>query len=202
MNKYPIVEMLAFFCRYDRLEKPEWRKPYTKHLKRVRSCHSKMDGDVRKSFYTIETKSGEILDLVFNEDELVWSLEQNGEYKGMVVDRLLALIDRHKHKPSRAHRVIPYRFEILPQEIAANRTGKTELPLVRRVQPYRFQSGKLESAQVIDVVTRHLENTMITKHLHYVVETDLHRFFHLVYILDEEDWRFMQEVDEEFFFVK
>lgn len=116
-----------------------------------------------------------------------------------VVDRILALINRHKHTPSRAHRVIPYRFEILPGKKVINGTEKTELPLIRRVQPYRFQSGKLESAQVIDVVTRHLENTMITKHLHYVVETDLHRFFHLVYNLDEEDWRFMQEVDEEFF---
>lgn len=43
---------------------------------------------------------------------------------------------------------------------------------------------------------------MITKELQYVAETDQHRFFHLIYILDKMDWRFIQEVDEEFFFVR
>jgi len=70
------------------------------------------------------------------------------------------------------------------------------------MQPYRFRSGKIPSSQVIGLPTRHLENTMITKELNYVAETDQNRFFHLVYILDEMDWRFMQEVDEQYLFVR
>ena len=202
MNTYPIIEMLAFFCRFERLDNPRWRKSYVRHVKRVRSRHSKIDGDVRKSYYTIETKNGEIVDLVFDEDQLLWSLEQTGEQKGKVVDRVLVLVNRHKHTLSRAHRITPYRFEILPDSAVHHTAGKTELPLVRRVQPYRLQTNKLESAQVISVVTRHLENTMFTRHLHYVVETDIRRFFHLVYVLDEQVWRFMQEVDEQFLFVR
>ncbi len=191
--------MLAFFCRYDRLEKPAWRKPYLKHMERVRSCHSKVDGGVRKSFYSVETKSGEIYDVVFNEEELLWTMEsKNGE----VVDRVLALIQRHKHQPSRAHRVIPYWFEILPKELALKDYSGTDHPLIHRVQPFRFKTGKIPSSQVQKIVTTHVENLMTTKHYHYVVKTDLERYFHLVYEIDELDWRLMQEVDEELLFLK
>lgn len=40
MNKYPLIEMLAFFCRHSQLTVPTWRKTYVRHLKRVRSCHT------------------------------------------------------------------------------------------------------------------------------------------------------------------
>lgn len=202
MNKFPLVEMLAFFCRYAPVKHPDWRLPYRRDVDRVRSCHSKIDGGVRKSFYTIETKSGEILNLIFDEEELLWSLEKTPGYEDKAIDRVLVLVDRHKHKPSRAHRIKPLRFELMPEEETKRHYDGTESPLIRRMQPYRFRSGKLHSAQVIDIPTRHLENTMITKELNYVVETDEQRFFHLIYILDQLDWRFMQEVDEEFFFVK
>ncbi len=202
MNKFPLVEMIAFFSRYSQAQKPDWRKPYVKHMARVRSCHSKVDGGVRKSFYSVETKEGPILELVFNEEELLWSLDPNSEMKDYAVDRMLALIQRHKHLPSRAHRIVPYRFEIIPKLQIQQEQPGIELPLVQRMQPYRFQSGKINSAQVTDIPTKHMENVMITKQLHYVVETDIQRFFHLVYILDEMDWRLIQEVDEEFFFVR
>ncbi|MBD3615370.1 MAG: hypothetical protein HUJ22_02270 [Gracilimonas sp.] len=202
MNKFPLVEMLAFFSRYSRLEKPAWRKPYVKHMDKVRSCHSKVDGGIKKSFFSIETKSGELFDLCFNEEELLWSLESAPGLEDKTIDRVLAFIQRHKHTPSRAHRIIPFRFEILPKSLVQKENDGTELPLIHRMQPYRFQSGKINSAQVVEIPTRHMENTMITKHLNYVVKTDLHRFFHLVYILDELDWRFMQEVDEELFFAR
>lgn len=200
MNNYPLVEMLAFFSRHGRLNKPHWRKDRVKYLKRIRSCHSKVDGGVKKSFYTVETRSGEIINLIFNEEELLWSLEQqSGAYAGLVVDKALALIKRHKHTPSRAHRIIPYRLEIGPASETASATNPA---LIERMQPFRFQTGKLPSTQIARIETRHLENIMITKHLHYVVETDQHRFFHLVYILDECDWRFLQEIDEELIFYK
>lgn len=202
MNTYPLVEILVFFSRYQKPEKPAWRKKYVMHLKRVRSCHSKIDGGMKKSFYSVETKGGQILDLIFNEEELVWDLVPSPAFPAHVVDRLLAFIKRHKHEPSRAHRIIPYRFEIIPKNMISENIPAIDPPLTDRMLPYRFQSGKIPSTQVVNVVTRHLENVMITKHLHYVVESDSHRFFHLVFILDEFDWRFMQEVDEELFFVK
>jgi hypothetical protein len=201
MNKFPLVEMLAFFSRFEQVVQPQWRAPYQRDLARVRSCHSKQKGGVRKSYYTVETKSGEILNLVFNENELLWSLDRTNGYEDRVVDRVLALVERHKHKPSRAHRVIPYRFELLPEELAKKQYDGTEKPLIQRVQPYRFLRKKTPF-QVVSIPTRHLENTMITKELNYVIKTEDHRFFHLIYIMDEMDWRFMQEVDEEFFFVR
>lgn len=66
----------------------------------------------------------------------------------------------------------------------------------------RFQSGKIPSSQVTEIVTRHVENMMVTKHLYYVVKVDQNRFYHLVYIMDKGDWRMVKEVDEEFYFVK
>jgi hypothetical protein len=202
MNRYPIIEMLAFYSRYQRLAKPEWRAEYTMQLKRVRSCHSLNDGGVKTSCYSVETRSGEILNLIYEEESLLWRLQPCEAYPSHVVDRVLALVQRHKHAPSRAHRIIPYRFEIIPEEQAIRSGREPELPLVQRVQPWRFQSGNIPSSQVTHIVTRHMENVMVTKHLHYVVETDQRRFFHLVYILDQSDWRLMQEVDEEFFFVR
>ncbi|REL39119.1 hypothetical protein DYD21_03955 [Rhodohalobacter sp. SW132] len=202
MNTFPIIEMLAFYSRYQRLEKPSWRSACTRQLHRVRSCHCKTDGGVRKSYYSIETKSGEIIDLEYNEEELVWNLVPSDSYPDHVVDKVLVLIKRHKHTPSRAHRVIPYRFEIFPESELHQTDNRPAPALAQRVEPFRFQSGKIPSSQIIKIVTRHLENVMVTKHLHYVVETDQHRFFHLVYILDEADWRLMNEVDEQFFFVK
>ncbi|MBO6584767.1 MAG: hypothetical protein JJ953_01545 [Gracilimonas sp.] len=202
MNKFPLVDMLAVFTRYGGIEPPYWRKLYQRDVAHVRSCHSKVQGGIRKSFYTVETKSGDILDLVFDEEELLWSLIPQPGYEGKTIDRMLVYVQRHKHLPSRAHRIVPYRFELLPEELAKKHYDGTERPLIQRMQPYRFQSGKINSAQVIGIPTRHTENVMITKELNYVVETDEHRFFHLVYILDQLDWRMMQEVDEEFFFVK
>lgn len=202
MNKFPIIDMLAFYSRHRKLKKPEWRPEYTHQLKRIRSCYSKTDGGVRKSYYTIETKSEEIIDLTYDEENLIWSLAPSEAYPNHSVDCVLALIRRYKHTPSRAHRIIPYRFEIFPKSAIEKRSDRTEIPLVNRLQPYRFQSGKLPSTQVTGIVTRHLENIMVTKHLHYVAETDQGRFYHLVFILDESDWRLMQEVDEEFFFVR
>ena len=201
MNKYPLVEILVFFCRYLKLDKPEWRKKYVMQLKRVRSCYSKVDGGVKKNFYSIETRSGQILDIVFNEEELVWDLMPSLAFPAHVMDQVLALVKRNE-QPSRAHRIIPYRFEVIPKEIIADDISATELPLADRMAPYRFHSGKVSPTQVIKVVTRHLENLMVTKHLHYVVESDNSRFFHLFFILDKFTWHFVQEVDEELFFVK
>ena len=201
MNKFPLIDMLAIFTRYGGVRYPDWHLSYRRDVAQVRSCHSKVQGGVMKSFYTVETKTGDILDLMFNEEELLWSLVPAPGYEGKAIDRVLVYVQRHKHLPSRAHRMVPYRFELLPEEVAKKQYDGTERPLIQRMQPYRFQSGKINSAQVMDIPTRHMENVMVTKELNYVVKTDENRFFHLVYILDQLDWRLMQEVDEEFFFV-
>ncbi|MCH2449853.1 MAG: hypothetical protein MK198_06860 [Gracilimonas sp.] len=201
MNKFPLVEMLAFFSRYKPVPHPDWRLPYRRDVKQVRSCFTKTQGGVTRSYYKLETKQGELITLVFNEQDLLWSLDKSEGFEDQAIDRVLVLMERHKHKSSRAHRIIPYRFELLPEELAKLKYDGTEKPLIKRVQPYRFLRSKTPY-QVIAIPTQHMENTMITKELNYVIEADNERFFHLVYILDKLDWRFMQEVDEEFFFVR
>ncbi len=201
MNKFPMVEMLAFFSRYAHVELPDWRLPYRRDVKQILSCFTKTQGGVIRSYYKVETKQGELVNLAFNEQELLWSLDKSDGFEDKAIDRVLVLMKRHRHKPSRAHRIIPYRFELLPEELAKQTYDGTEKPLIKRAEPYRFLRGKTPH-QVIAIPTRHMENTMITKELNYVIQADNERFFHLVYILDKLDWRFMQEVDEEFFFVR
>jgi len=200
MNKFPLVEMVAFFCRFSRPETPAWRKEFVRHTKRVRSSHTKLEGGIKKSFYTVETKEGEILNLNLDQEEMIWGLDSIEPFKGYVVDRLLVYVKRHKHLPSDSHRIIPLRFELIPKE-KMERKSPIELALVDRMQPYRFRKAKV-SVQVKRIETKHLENVMVTKHVHYVAEDTDGRFYHLVYILDEGDWRFMQEVDEQFLFVR
>ncbi|MGB0346180.1 MAG: hypothetical protein ACPGGA_01770 [Balneolaceae bacterium] len=200
MNKFPLVEMVAFFCRFTRLETPAWRKEFVRHTKRIRSSHTKLEGGIKKSFYTVETKEGEILNMQLDQEEMIWELDPIEPFKGYVVDRLLVYTKRHKHLPSESHRILPLRFELIPKE-KMDRKSPIELALVDRMQPYRFKKAKV-SVQVKRIETKHLENVMVTKHAHYVVEDTDGRFYHLVYILDEGDWRFMQEVDEQFLFVR
>ena len=192
--------MVAFFCRFSRLQSPAWRKQFVRQTRRIRSSHSKMEGGIKKSFYTVETRSGEILNLMLNQEEMIWQLENTGPYKDLAVDRLLVYVKRHKHQPSDSHRIIPLRFELIPKSMV-DRKSPIELALIDRLQPYRFMKGKT-SVQIKRLETKHLENVMITRHLHYVAEDTNSHFYHLVYILDEGDWRFMQEVDEQFLFVR
>ena len=190
MNKYPIIEILVFFSRFGAA--PTWENP--KHLKRIRSCYSKVDGGIRKSYYTIETKEGSLYNLVFNEEELIWEID----LEGYIIDKILVEVKRHKHLASRAHRLIPYRFELKPK----GAEQKTAPALIERVQPFRWKRRKAGSFQVIKVETRHLENIMVDKHLHYVVETDDCRFFHIALVLSEMDWRLINEIDESTLFVR
>lgn len=194
MNNYPIVETLVFFCRYYLHKQPKWRRAYTHQLKKIRSCHSREQGDGWYSYYTVETKRGRIFDLEFDHQELVWKLNNQ---TGMLVDRVLVHIKKHKYLPSHAHRMVPLRFEIIDERLVT-RHSLSDPPLIERLQPYRFIKGRHTSIQVGKIETSHAENTMLTKHLHYVVEDTEHRFYHLVYILDQMDWRFMQEVDKSY----
>lgn len=194
MNPYPLIELLAFFCRHSRLDRPVWRQAYVMHVKRIRSRHSKQEGGIKKSFFTVETRAGEILNLEFNQEDLLWELEQTGAYKGKVVDRVLAHMKRHKHVPSDAHRIEPIRFEIFPLSTIERRTP-IELALVDRLIPYRFLKSKNYSIEVKTIETKHQENKITEQNLNYVVEDTDGRFYHILFIPDLLDWRFMQEVD-------
>jgi len=74
--------------------------------------------------------------------------------------------------------------------------------LSERISPYRLLKGPRESHQIIEVVTRHTENLMTTKHLHFVVKTDANWYYHINFEMDLLDWRFIQQVDAEFFFMR
>lgn len=198
MNEEPIVEMLAFFSRFKRINNPEWNPKYLLKMKEIRSCHSRTEGGVRKSYYSIETYCGQLVELIFCEDDLTWNLKSNSFFEGHVVDNVLAHIHRHKHKPQRAYRVTPYKFELIPLS-EMETFNKTGLPFQFRIQPYRFKSGKFPSTQVISIAERHLEDHMSTKILHYVVVTDSKRYMHFYYTLDQLDWRFRKEIDPDFY---
>lgn len=198
MNEEPIVEMLAFFSRYRRVEKPDWEKKYLLKMKEIRSCHSRVEGGIHKSYYSIETQCGQLIELIFCEDDLTWSLVPNSFFDDHFVDKVLVHVLRHKHKPQRAFRVIPYKFEIIPSSefVSGSKTG---LPFHYRIQPYRFKSGKHPSTQVVNIIGRHIEDLMTTKHLHYVVCTDSKRYFHFYFKMDKMVWRLRKEIDPEFY---
>lgn len=163
----------------------------------MRSRYTKNEGGVYRSYFNIETKKKEIFNLVFNHEELLWSLQYPEEYSGLRVDRMLAHMKRHKHLASKAHRIEPLRFEVAPLI-----QRKMEKSLIDRLYPFRFILGKNTPYQVKQIETKHLQNVMTTKHLHYVAETTESRFFNVVFIQDQLDWRLMQEVDEQYLFVR
>ncbi|MEQ9308104.1 MAG: hypothetical protein RLN90_01535 [Balneolaceae bacterium] len=201
MNKYPLIEMLAFFSRHIRMDVPVWRLEYVRQVVRVRSSHSKVEGGIKKSFYSVETKEGEIFNLEFNQEDLLWCLEQSGHSKGFTIDRVLVHCKRHKHSASDSHRIVPIRFEVFPVELIERKTP-IELALIDRIKPYRFKRGKHGSIQVKSIETQHNEPKLTEKNLNYVVEDTDGRFYHVLFVPDLLDWRFMQEVDEQFFFVR
>ena len=208
MNNFPLVEMLAFFPRYSEVHTFDWRRRYVRQVRHIRSCHTKTLGGVQYSFFSIVTQQGEAMDVRFNHDELFWDVvalpgselaihSEDGSH--FVIDRILVHQQRHKHQPSLAHRMRPIRFEWLPHAQCA-RQSPIEYAKVDRMHPYRFLKGKNSSYQVHRIETRHLEDVIVTRHFHYVVEDTERRFYHVVYILDQGDWRFIQEVDEQFLF--
>ena len=208
MNNFPLIEMLTFFPRYSEAHTFDWRHRYVRKVRQIKSCHTKMLGGVPYSFFSIITQHGETIDVRFNHDELLWDIValpgsdssvHSDDESRLVIDRVLVHQQRHKHQPSLAHRIRPIRFEWLPYAQCA-RQSSIEHAKIDRMHPYRFLKGKNSSYQIHSIETRHLEDVMITRHLHYIVEDTERRFYHVVYILDQGDWRFIQEVDEQFLF--
>jgi len=85
-----------------------------------------------------------------------------------------------------AHKIIPLRFEIFPKEEVDRRTP-IEFALIDRLRPYRIKRGNHGLIQVSRIETSHMENIMITNHLHFVVEDTQQWFYHLIYTLDQLD---------------
>ena len=66
-----IVDMIAFYARFSHMRKPRWRASITLYLKRIRLFHSRVNGGIRRSYYTFESTEGELIDLVYNEEDLL-----------------------------------------------------------------------------------------------------------------------------------
>jgi hypothetical protein len=217
MQSYPMIDVLVFFASKTMNTAFEWRKTYRKDVAQIRSGYTKRDGGSAIAYYTVTLKEGGILELAYDTAELLWFLPKsvtNEAYQDYYIDRMLALFRRNKNVGSINQRIIPYRFELIKkgtelitlttkkQEKTIINSTKTLGPLSERLSPYRLLKGQHEAHQVVEVVTRHTENLMTTKHLHFVVKTDANWFYHINFEMDLLDWRFIQQVDSEFFFMR
>lgn len=191
-----VVDMIALYSRYSRMRKPRWRASLTLYLKRIRLFHSRVDGGIRKSFYTFESTKGDLIDLVYNEDELTWVKEPDTYYSDFELLMVLALVRKEKDEPSRAHRVVPLRLGLVSKASIPKRNPSTGLPLTYRIQPYRFQSESVLSAQVVDIPARKLQNLPLTKRLHYIATTDTGQHYEMVFDQDQSDWLLVRTVDD------
>ena len=194
MNNYPNIDVIALYSRSVPDLQPDWKGTEARHIRRVRTSHTRRDGGVIKSFYTVETEQGEILDLEYERDELLWHIADQERGDRWVIDHMLCHIKKETQLPSFDHRLVPYRFYLRRDEPAR----ATVPALIERMQPWRFLKQR-QSLQVTQIRCRHNENVKVTDHLHYVVGTDLKRYFNLVYVRKWAVWKFVQEIDEELF---
>jgi len=193
----PIVfDMIALYSRYSRMRKPRWRASVTLYLKRIRLFHSRVNGGVRRSYCTFESTKDDLIDLIYNEDELTWEKKPDALYSGYDLSTVLALIRKEKNQPSRAHRVVPLRLGLEPMNRSQQESSATGLPFTYRVQPYRFQGDSVLSAQVEDILIRRQKNLPQTKQLHYIVKTDTGQHYELAFDQYEADWLLVRTVDD------
>jgi len=195
MEEYPNLSVIVLYTRNPEIDIPDWNGPGARYIKRIRSSHTRSDGGIVKSYYTVETPGREIMTLIYDHDQLLWNIKALDATEEHPVDFVLAHAKATAAVPSFDHRLIPYRFAVL-QERPSSGVART---LTDRMQPYRFLRGK-HSMQVTGIRCRHIEDLEFTHHLHYVVRTDQHRYFNLVYARDKLMWKFIQEVDVELFF--
>jgi len=191
-----IVDTIALYSRYFRMRRPRWRASVTLYLKRIRLFHSRVNGGVRRSYCTFESTKGDLIDLVYNEDELTWEKKPDALYSGYDLSTVLALIRKEKNQPSRAHRVVPLRLGLEPKSSSQKESSATGLPFTYCVQPYRFQGDSVLSAQVEDIPIRRQKNMLQTKQLHYIVKTDTGQHYELAFDQYEADWLLVRTVDD------
>lgn len=197
MQQFPPIDVLTLFNRFDTIEQVDWRPLYRRDLKKVIHVKTKTSKTASSLHYSFETKQGDFVDLVFDQVNLTWTIDKSGNHTGYEVDRVLALFKAtRKDYPH----IIPYRFELLPEEVAKKNYSGTEKLLMERLQPYRFQTKDQKSIQVVDLPTKHLEDIKTTKHLNYVVKSEAGKFYHILLVLNKLQWIYMQEVPEELFF--
>ena len=165
------------------------------YLKRIRLFHSRVNGGVRRSYCTFESSKGDLIDLIYNEDELTWEKKPDALYSDYDLSTVLALVRKEKNQPSRAHRVVPLRLGMEPKNRSQKQPSETGLPFTYRVQPYRFQSDAVLSAQVEDIPSRKQKNMPQTKQLHYIVKTDTGQHYELAFDQHEADWLLVRTVD-------
>ncbi|MDR9387955.1 MAG: hypothetical protein RI513_03015 [Balneolaceae bacterium] len=72
--------------------------------------------------------------------------------------------------------------------------------LPHQITPYRFETQDGRRFKVKTIRQTHKERVGHGFHVHYVIQTDELRFFHLVMETETFVWRIIQEVDDELFF--
>lgn len=194
MSEYPNIDTIVFFSRRKdaRLPDGDWEAAGGRYIERVRSSHTRREGDVVQSYYAVETCQGEIVQLIYDRQALLWNLKPLDDDQQYPVDFVLAHSKPTVTVPSYDHRLIPYRFMVIPGKTAS--PASIESPLIYRMQPFRFLRGR-HSMQVMNIRCRHREDLKHTSHLHYVVQTDDKRYFNLVYERKTCMWKFVHEVD-------
>lgn len=219
MQSYPMIDVLVFFASNIANTGFEWRKECRRDIAQIRSGYTKRDGGSAIAYYTVALKTGGIMELAYDTAELLWFLPKsviNEAYQGYSIDRMLALFRRNKNVGSINQRITPYRFELIkagsnePHQVPSKQSYRKKLeiaqkplgPLSERLSPFRILKSPRDPHQVVEVVTRHTENLMTTKHLHFVVKTDANWYYHINFEMDLLDWRFIQQVDAEFFFMR
>jgi len=190
MSDYPNLHTIVLYTRGGPVVKADWNRPEANHIRRIRSSHTRREGDIVKSYYTVETTTHTIRTLVYDQKELCWYITAPDSDQISPVHFVLAHSKASTNVPSFDHRLIPYRFLCLKKPSSAATTPT----LIDRMQPFRFLKGR-HSMQANHIRCRHTEDLRTTRHLHYVVKTDQNRHFNLVYVCSQAIWKFIQEVD-------
>jgi len=198
MSEYPNVDIIVLFSRRKDACVPnlDWETAGGRYIEQVRSSHTRREGNVVKSYYAVETCRGEIVQLIYDRQALLWNAKSLEEDEGQeyAVDFVLAHSRPTVTVPSYDHRLIPYRFMVMPERRKTTSPVSIACPLIYRMQPFRFLRRR-HSMQVMAIRCRHTEDIKHTSHLHYVVKTDGERYFNLVYDRKTCMWKFIHEVD-------
>lgn len=202
MPDFPNIDVIAVFCNFAREEQFTWRQDYRREVKGIHSIKPKTKDGSLLYTYIIETDKNELLELIFDTNAIRWGIGSGAGSKDPSIDKVLVHIKKTRKVQTKAHRVIPYRFELIPTPMISSLYEKHDLTPNHYLQPYRFMIEDQGTLQVIEVVTRHIEDMKVKKAYNFVVKTTSGKYYHLIYMPETQEWVFIQEVDEELFFLR
>lgn len=202
MPDFPNIDVIAVFCNFAREEQFTWRQGFRREIKTIHSIKPRTKDGSLLFTYIIETDRNELLELIFDTNAIRWKVGSGAGSKDLSIDKMLVHIKKTRKVQTKAHRVIPYRFELIPTHKVSSLYENLDLTPTHYLQPYRFMIEDLGTLQVIEVVTRHIEDMKIKKAFNFVVKTTTDKYYHLIYMPETQEWVFIQEVDEELFFLR